>query len=99
LPIGPNSVPAFHTLKPSVFDKNPVGMISYNNALYHQGFHSNINCKYDTESPIRFLPVVNNTVMVSYNATCSNSGLAGVLANVVDFPTPNTNNTLTFWGV
>ena len=97
LPIGPNGVPAFNTLKPSEFDKNPAGMISYNYTLDHQGFYSNISCKYETTSPIRFWPVVNNTLTVSYNATCSDSGLANVLTNVVDFPTPNTNNTLTFW--
>jgi hypothetical protein len=97
LPIGPNGVPAFNTLKPSVFEKNPAGMISYNYTLDHQGLDSNITCKYDTVSPIRFTAVTNNTLMVSYNATCGDDGLADVLTNVDQFTTPNTNNTLTFW--
>lgn len=97
LPIGPNGVPAFNTLKPSVFDKNPAGMISYNYTLDHQGFDSNITCKYDPQSPIRFSAVADNTLILSYNATCSDSGLADVLTDVVDFPTLNVNNTLTFW--
>jgi len=97
LPIGPNGVPAFNTLKPSVFEKNPAGMISYNYTLDHQGFDSNITCKYDTVSPIRFSPVTNNTLMVAYNATCADDGLANVLTDVLQFITPNGNNTLTFW--
>jgi len=97
LPIGPNGVPAFNTLKPSVFQKNSAGMIVYNYTLDLQGFDSGITCKYDSDSPIGFLPVPNNTLMVSYNATCSDHGLADVLTNVNQFSTPNTNNTLTFW--
>ena len=97
LPIGPNGVPAFNTLERSVFEKNPAGMISYNYTLDHQGFSSGITCNYDSDSPIGFSPVPNNTLMVSYNATCSDHGLADVLTNVDQFPTPNTNNTLTFW--
>jgi len=95
LPLGPNGVPAFNTLKPSVFDTNAAGMISYNYTLDHQGFSSNLSCKYDTQSPIRYTAVANNTLLVAYNATCD--GLANVLTKVVDFPTLNVNNTLTFW--
>ena len=97
LPIGPNGVPAFNTLKPSVFEKNPAGMISYNYTLDLQGLHSNITCKYDTVSPIRFAAVTNNTLMVTYNATCADDGLADVLTNVLQLTTPNGNNTLTSW--
>jgi hypothetical protein len=97
LPIGPNGVPAFNTLKPSVFEKNPAGMISYNYTLDLQGFDSNITCKYENVSPIRFSAVTNNTRFVAYNATCSDDGLADVLTNVTQFATPNTDNTLTSW--
>ena len=97
LPLGPNGVPAFNTLKPSVFEKNPAGMISYNYTLDLQGLYSNVSCKYDTVSPIEFSAVANNTLMVAYNGNCSDHGLADVLTNVIAFVTPNTNNTLTFW--
>jgi hypothetical protein len=95
LPIGPNGVPAFNTLQRSPFDTNAAAMISYNYTLDYQGFASNISCKYDTQSPIRFAPVTNNTLMVASNGTCD--GLADVLTDVKVFVTPNTNNTLTFW--
>ena len=97
LPIGPNGVPAFNTLKPSVFEKNPAGMISYNYTLDLQGLHSNITCNYDNVSPIRFAAVTNNTRYISYNATCSDFGLADVLTNVTQITTPNTDNTLSSW--
>jgi hypothetical protein len=97
LPIGPNGVPAFNTLNSSVFEKNPAGMISYNYTLDLQGFYSNITCNYDTVSPIGFTAVTNNTLMVAYNATCSDHGLADVLTNVIQIVTPNTDNTLTSW--
>jgi hypothetical protein len=97
LPIGPNGVPAFNTLKPSVFEKNPAGMISYNYTVDLQGLHSNITCKYDTVSPIGFSASPGNTLMVSYNANCSDHGLADVLTNVIQLTTPNGNNTLTSW--
>jgi hypothetical protein len=79
--------------------ENPAGMISYNYTLDLQGFDSNITCKYDTVSPIRFLAVPNNNRMVSYNATCSDHGLADVwpVTNLPQITTPNGDNTLTSW--
>jgi hypothetical protein len=97
LPIGPNGVPAFNMLQPSPFDTNAAAMISYNYTLNHQGFASKVGCIYDTQSPIRYTAVPNNTNLLAYNATCSGLGLAEVLTNVTDFVVPNTQNTLTFW--
>jgi hypothetical protein len=96
LPLGPNGVASLNTLQPSPFDTNAAAMISYNYTLNHQGFSSNITCKYDDQSPIRFTPV-GNVNMLAYNASCPDLGLATVLTDVVDYPTLNTNNTLTFW--
>jgi len=98
LPLGPNGVTALNTLESSPFDTNAAAMISYNYTLNQQGFSSNITCIYDDHSPIRFTPVPGNPRMVAYNASCADLGLAAVLPpDVVDYPTLNVNNTLTFW--
>jgi hypothetical protein len=97
LPLGPNGVASLNTLQPSPFDTNAAAIISYNYTLNHQGFASDITCAYDDLSPIRFSPVPGNPFMLTYNASCSDLGLATALTDVVDYPTPNTNNTLTFW--
>ena len=95
LPIGPNGVPAFDTLQHFPFDTDAI--ISYTYILDHQGFASDVNCIYDTQSPIRYTAVPDNANMVAYNGTCSELGLADVLTNVVDFVVPDINSTLTFW--
>ena len=97
LPLGPNGVASLNTLEPSPFDTNAAAIISYNYTLNQQGFASNITCVYDDQSPIEFTEVPGNPLMVAYNASCTDLGLANVLTNVIDFPTPNTKNTLTFW--
>jgi hypothetical protein len=100
LPLGPNGVAPLNTLQLSPFDANARAMISYNYTLHHQGFASNITCEYDDQSPITFTPVPGtNNHMMTYNASCSDLGLATVLTDVMDYPTlnTNTNNTLTFW--
>ena len=97
LPLGPNGVASLNTLQPSPFDINAAAMISYNYTLSHQGFTSNITCVYDDKSPIIFRPMPGNPLMVAYNASCPDLGLATVLTDVVDYPTLNTNSTLTFW--
>ena len=97
LPLGPNGVASLNTLQLSPFDTNAEAMISYNYTLNQQGFASDITCEYDNQSPINFTAVPGNPLMVAYNASCPDLGLASVLTNVVDYPTPNTNNTLTFW--
>ena len=94
LPIGPNGVPAFDTL--SSFPLNTTeGMISYNYTLNLQGFSSNFRCIYDSQSPVNYTAVPNNTRLVAYNSTCD--GLAPVMKDVVDLTTYNVNSTLTSW--
>ena len=97
LPLGPNGVASLNTLQPSPFNINAAAMISYNYTLSHQGFTSNITCIYDDKSPIRYTAVPGDPFLLAYNASCPDLGLASVLTDVVDYPTPNTNNTLTFW--
>ena len=98
LPLGPKGVATLNTLESSPFDTNAAAMISYNYTLNQQGFASDITCIYDDKSPINFMAVPNNTLIVAYNASCPNLGLAPVLPpGVVDYPTLNVNNTLTFW--
>jgi len=97
LPTGPNGLHGFDTLQPFPLSdpQTKASILSYNYTLDHQGLGGNITCIYDKSSPIRFSAVPNNTLMVAYNGTCD--GLTDVITNVVDFVTPNTNNTLTFW--
>jgi hypothetical protein len=97
LPLGPNGVASLDTLQLSPFDTNATAMISYNYTLNQQGFASNITCAYVDQSPIKFTPVPDNSLLVAYNASCPDLGLVNVLTNVSDYPTLNTNNTLTFW--
>lgn len=97
LPTGPNGLNGFDTLQPFPLSdpQTKASILSYNYTLDHQGLASNITCIYDKSSPIRFQAVINNTLMVAYNGTCD--GLADVLTDVVQYMTPNIDNTLTFW--
>jgi hypothetical protein len=73
-------------------------MISYNYTLNQQGFASNITCAYDDQSPIKFTPVPGTHIWWRTMPVAPILGLADVLTpDVVHYPTPNTNNTLTFW--
>ncbi|KAJ2913781.1 hypothetical protein MD484_g6641, partial [Candolleomyces efflorescens] len=87
LPNGPDGVPAFDSLN-ATFNPftNPSirrQMVSYNYSLVQQGLESTVSCNYDTSSPIRYSAI--------------EAGLVDVLENIVDFPTLNTDNTLTYW--
>ena len=98
IPIGPNGIPGLGTLQPSPLsdaETNPA-ILSYNYTLNHQGLTGNISCIYDTQSPIRFSAVPNNTFLVAANGSCNEIGLADV-ANVLDYSTPDTERTLAFW--
>ena len=98
IPIGPNGIPGLGALQPSPLSdagKN-TAILSYNYTLYHQGLTSNITCIYDTQSPITFSAVPNNTVLVAANGSCNEIGLADV-TNVLGYSTSDTNYTLTFW--
>ena len=98
IPIGPNGIPGLGILQPSPLsdaETNPA-ILSYNYTLNHQGLTGNISCIYDTQSPIRFSAVPNNTFLVAANGSCNEIGLADV-ANVLDYSTPDTERTLAFW--
>jgi len=95
LPIGPDGIPAFDTLKTSPFsDQNTRdGMLSYKYTLEQQGLISNIGCVYDTESPVTFWTLDDRTrYALQYNGTCDGKG--EVLRGVVPFVVPNV---LGFW--
>ncbi|KAF8872658.1 hypothetical protein CPB84DRAFT_1691252, partial [Gymnopilus junonius] len=100
LPIGPNGVPAFNTLKASPFSE-PVltaAMLSYNYTLNHQGLKTNISCFYDNPSPINVASVDPNstlTLALTYSANCE--GAAQVLMNVTSFNSINSPNALAYW--
>ena len=107
VPIGPNGIhiistlplpPLISTLEPSPLSdaETNAAILSYNYTLNHQGLTSNVNCISDTQSPIRFSPVHNNTFLLATNGSCNEIGLADV-PNVLNYWTPDTNQTLTFW--
>lgn len=96
LPIGPNGIPGLGALKPSPLsdaEKNSA-IRSYNYTFDHQGLTSNISCIYDTQSPIRFSTMPNDTFAVWVNGSCNEIGLTDVITN---YPMPDTNSTLTLW--
>ena len=98
LPIGPNGVPAFNTLKSSPFSDPQTrdAMLSYFYTLEHQGLTSNISCIYDTASPVTFGVLNAGTpYALQYNGTCD--GKADVLTDVATFVTANGSSTLGFW--
>jgi len=98
VPIGPDGIHELSIHQPSPLSdaETNTAIPSYNYTLDHQGFTSNISCIYDTQSPIRFSPVHNNTFLVAVNGSCNEIGLADV-TNALDYWTPDTTQTLTFW--
>ena len=96
LPIGPNGIRGLGPLKPSPlsYAENDPAIHSYNYTFDHQGLTSNISCIYDTQSPIRFLPVPDDTSAVWVNGSCNEIGLTDV---VTPSWTPDTNSTLALW--
>ena len=96
LPIGPNGIPDLGALEPSPLSdaENNAAIHSYNYTFDHQGLTSNINCIYAPQSPIRFLPVPDDTSGVWVNGSCNGIGLTDV---VQYYWTPDTNGTLAFW--
>jgi hypothetical protein len=105
LPIGPNGVPAFNTLKPSPLSdpKIMAGMVSYDYILKHQGITSNISCSYSSEKAVNFTNLdahSNSTTLlaVSYNARCPEQHEIEVIPSAVgSFRSVWSNNTLAYW--
>jgi len=68
----------------------------YNYTLYQQGITSNINCSFDSQSPVQVYPSDQGAVgTVQFNGTCD--GQDDDLPNVKTFTSLNSNNSLTFW--
>ena len=95
LPIGPNGFrglgtlpppPLISTLQPSRLSdaQTNAAILSYNYTLDHQGFSSSISCIYDTQSPIIFSAVINNTFLVGAQGFCNETGLTYVLNTPLD---------------
>ena len=99
VPIGPNGIRGLGKLQSSPLSdaETNTAILSYNYTFNHQGLSSDISCIYDTQSPIRFFPVPDNTRLLTANGSCNEIGQADVLTDVTDFPTANTKATLTFW--
>jgi hypothetical protein len=105
LPIGPNGVPAFNTLKPSPLSdpKIMAGVVSYDYILKHQGFNSSITCNYSSlASPLHFMNVEHNgtgpILVAEYNAICSAHNENEVIpSSVGSFRSVWSNNTLAYW--
>jgi len=98
VPIGPDGIHELGILLPSPLSEaaTNTAIPSYNYTLDHQGLTTNISCIYDMQSPIRFLPVHDNTFLVAVNGSCNEIGLADV-TNALGYWTPDTMQTLTFW--
>ena len=89
IPIGPNGFrglgtlpppPLISTLQPSLLSdaETNAAILSYNYTLDHQGFAISISCIYDTQSPIIFSAVTNNTFLVGAEEFCKEIGLINV---------------------
>jgi len=92
LPISPNGIRDLGTLPPSMRSD---ALLSYNYTFDHQGLISNISCIYDTQSPITFLAVPNDTFSMWVNASCNEIGLDDIVTTY--YPVSNTDRTLTLW--
>ena len=103
LPIGPNGVPAFDTLKPSPLTNTETksGIISYNYTLAHQGLALDVSCRYAPTCVIKVGALVpNSSVALNYNASCAGPGEAQVSpdgVNVTSLRSLNGNSTLVYW--
>ena len=102
LPIGPNGVPEFDTLKSSPFSdpKIMAGMVSYDYTLEQQGLTSNVSCESSPKIPfnISFLDL-SYRLAIEYNISCQESyGEFEVFPNTVGtFRSMWSNNTLVYW--
>jgi len=96
LPIGPNGIPGLGALKSSPLSdaENNAAIHSYNYTFDHQGLTSNISCIYDTQSPITFLSVPDDTSVVLVNGSCNEIGLTDIVPN---YQTPDIIGTVAFW--
>jgi hypothetical protein len=104
LPIDPNALPRLDPFNSSLVSEaqKMATILSYSYTLDRQGLASNINCSYDTKSPIEVSPTPDNTLLVDVNASCNGIGLDNVQNNNMGpgpkgFSMPKGEYTLTFW--
>ena len=100
LPIGPNTVTAFDTLKLSPLSNQEIkgGIISYNYTLNHQGLALNVSCSYGPACIIVVGALIpNSSVALQYNANCTALGGTEILADATPFRSDNGNSTLIYW--
>ena len=74
-------------------------MISYNYTLKNQGLDVQVNCTYDSQSPINIFPFPGDTtnLLIQYNGTCNGAGETNVLPNNTQYMALNSSNGLAFW--
>lgn len=91
--MGPNGVPAFDNVQPSLVRERP-----YNYTLEHQGLISTVKCTYDTQTPVKVAPVDTSRYVLQYNGVCPD-GTTDFLtpSGVVSYVSVNSNNSLAFW--
>ena len=101
MPIGPNGVPEFDTLKASPFSdpKIVAGMVSYDYTLEQQGLTSSVSCGFSSTNPFTNVSSLDppNRLAIQYNISCENYGEFEVLSGVPSFYSTLGNNTLLYW--
>ncbi|KAF8812669.1 hypothetical protein BYT27DRAFT_7132302 [Phlegmacium glaucopus] len=91
LPMGPDGPLDFDIIEPS--PPSVLSNISYSYTVLQQGLNIDVNCNYDTQSPINTFNVSSD--VISYNATCGGQTIA--LTNETTYEVDEFRNTLAFW--
>ena len=100
MPIGPNGVPVFDTLKPSPLSNPEIngGIISYNYTLDHQGLAFNVSCRYEPTCNVVVTALVpNSSVALQYCNSASCASLGGTEILTTPLRSVNANSTLVYW--
>ena len=101
LPIGPNGLHGLGILQPSPLSdaEANAAILSYNYTLNHQGLTTNISCNYDTQSPIRFSAVPNDTTLMIINGSCKETEQSNLdlVFGALPQTTLSTDQTLALW--
>ena len=100
LPIGPNGVPEFDTLKTSPFSNPKImaGMVSYDYTLEQQGLTSNVSCDFSLTNPFALSSSDGPyNLAIEYNVSCNNYGELEVLTSVNFLRSTWGQNTLGYW--
>ena len=100
LPVGPDYIPAFDTLKSSLLSNLKIKEVisSYNYTLNHQGLAVNVSCSYDPICNVAVTALVlNSSVALQYQANCTQFGGSEVSADATPFRSDNSNSSLVYW--